>query len=227
MQSLFARCLILEPTDLNAKGCRSLIQSQIISLLVFPTFSVHSGLGMVGNALGKIVIIIIHWLNSKAQFRILYNLLTAPRTVFNTYVQAATVQSCASQVQHIERLAHATCRVPLGTKGQLIYQVWQSWNHIYHSIILLTEIIYRWRRGGKRSTRRKPLTTICPQEFLIHMSKTDLCDQLCSSCFFYKSKTMRLLTVLQRKLTWFQLKMAILRRTHMTETSSLSLPEVS
>ena len=39
----------------------------------------------------------------------------------NTYAQVAKAQSCANHVQHIERLSRATCRVPLGTKGQLSY----------------------------------------------------------------------------------------------------------
>ena len=39
-----------------------------------------------------------------------YNLLTAPRTVSNTYAQVARAQSCANHVQRIERLSRATCR---------------------------------------------------------------------------------------------------------------------
>ena len=50
-----------------------------------------------------------------------YYFLTAPRTVSNTYALVPRVQSCASHVQHIERLSRATCRVPLGMKGQLSY----------------------------------------------------------------------------------------------------------
>ena len=34
--------------------------------------------------------------------RFLYNLLTAPQTVSNTYAQVARAQSCANHVQHIE-----------------------------------------------------------------------------------------------------------------------------
>ena len=56
-----------------------------------------------------------------AQFKIFYNLLAAPQTVSNTYAQVAKVQLCANHVQHIERLSRTTCRVPLGTKGQLSY----------------------------------------------------------------------------------------------------------
>ena len=43
------------------------------------------------------------------------NLLTASRTVSNTYARVARVQSRANHVQHIERLSRATCRVPRGT----------------------------------------------------------------------------------------------------------------
>ena len=41
-------------------------------------------------------------------FEIFYNLLTAPRTVSNTYAQVARAQSCANHVQHIERLSRAS-----------------------------------------------------------------------------------------------------------------------
>ena len=45
----------------------------------------------------------------KAQSEIFDNLLTAPRTVSNTYTQVARAWSCANDVQHIERLSSATC----------------------------------------------------------------------------------------------------------------------
>ena len=57
--------------------------------------------------------------HSKAQFEILYYLLTAPRTVSNTLAQVAQAQLCVNHVQHIERLSRATCCVPRGKKGQL------------------------------------------------------------------------------------------------------------
>ena len=60
-----------------------------------------------------------------------------------------------SSADHVQ----VSCYVPLGTKGQLSYWVWQSWNRIYLSFILLTEPLNRWRWGGIRSTRRKPLAT--------------------------------------------------------------------
>ena len=53
--------------------------------------------------------------------RFFYNLLTAPRTVSNTYAQVAQAQSCANHVQHIECLSRASYYVTLGTKGQLSY----------------------------------------------------------------------------------------------------------
>ena len=67
-------------------------------------------------------------------------------------VQITCDTSSAYQVQ-------VSCYVPLGTKGQLSYWVWQRWNRIYLSFILLAEPLNRWRRGENRSSRRKPLTT--------------------------------------------------------------------
>ena len=52
-----------------------------------------------------------YYSHSKAQFEIFYNLLTAPRTVCNTYSQVAPGTSSVNHVQHIERLSRATCRV--------------------------------------------------------------------------------------------------------------------
>ena len=40
--------------------------------------------------------------------RFFYNLLTAPRTVSNTYAQVARAQPCANHVQHIECLSSAS-----------------------------------------------------------------------------------------------------------------------
>ena len=57
------------------------------------------------------IIIIIMIIELKGLFEIFYNLLTAPRTVSNTYPQVARTQSCANHVQHIERLSRAACRV--------------------------------------------------------------------------------------------------------------------
>ena len=58
-----------------------------------------------------IIIIIIIIVALKGAIRDFYNLLTAPRTVSNTYAQVARAQSFANHVQHIERLSRATCRV--------------------------------------------------------------------------------------------------------------------
>ena len=43
-----------------------------------------------------------------------YNFFTAPRTVSNTYAQAARAQLCTNHTQHTERLSRATCHMPLG-----------------------------------------------------------------------------------------------------------------
>ena len=50
-----------------------------------------------------IIIIIIIIIALKAPFEIFYILLTAPRTVSNTYAEVARAQSCANRMQHIER----------------------------------------------------------------------------------------------------------------------------
>ena len=52
--------------------------------------------------------------NNRIQSRkseIFYSLLTAPRTVSDTYAQVARAQSCANHAQHTEHLSRATCRV--------------------------------------------------------------------------------------------------------------------
>ena len=58
-----------------------------------------------------IIIIVIIIIALKGAVRDFYSLLTAPRTVSNTFAQVARAQSCANHVQHIERLSRATCRV--------------------------------------------------------------------------------------------------------------------
>ena len=65
------------------------------------------------------------------------------------------IMCSTSNAYHVQ----VSCYVPLGTKGQLGYLVWQSWNRIYLSFILLAEPLNQWRRGGNRSTRRKPMVT--------------------------------------------------------------------
>ena len=69
--------------------------------------------------------------------RYFYNLLTALRSVSNTYAQVSRSQSCANHVQHIGRLSRATCRVSRGMKGQFSYEVRQSLKHIYVSFLSL------------------------------------------------------------------------------------------
>ena len=88
-----------------------------------------------------------------------YNLLTAPRTVSNTYALVGRTQSGTNHVQHIERLSRATCRVPRGTKGQLmqLLNLTELKSHLF-SLYLNGLTMNRSRRGGNWSTRRKPLT---------------------------------------------------------------------
>ena len=52
-----------------------------------------------------------------------YILLTAPRTVSNTYAHVAKEPSYANHVQHIECVSYAACPEPRGTKGQLSCKV--------------------------------------------------------------------------------------------------------
>ena len=82
-----------------------------------------------------------------------------PRTVSNTYAQVAQAQLCANHVQHIERLSSATCHAAchLARRDSSAIKLWQSWNRIYLSFILLAEPFNRWtitipmrgRRHGK------------------------------------------------------------------------------
>ena len=74
------------------------------------------------SVLMELMMIVIIMIAFKGAVRdLFYNLLTLPRTTSSTYAQVAKAQSCANYVQHIESLSSATCRVPLGMKGQLIY----------------------------------------------------------------------------------------------------------
>ena len=68
----------------------------------------------------------------------IYNLLTVPRTVSNTYA-VARAQSCANHVQHIERSSRATCRVTCHVvrRDSSAIKFWQSFNRIYFSFIIL------------------------------------------------------------------------------------------
>ena len=74
---------------------------------------------MIATIVIMMIIIMIIIITLKGTIREFYDLLTAPRTAFNTYGQVARAQSCASHVQHIERLSDAACCVPRGTEGQL------------------------------------------------------------------------------------------------------------
>ena len=103
-----------------------------------------------------VIIIIIAFQGTNRDFP---NLLTAHRTVSNTYAQVARAQLCANHVQHIQRSSRATRYVPRDTMGQLSYSVWQSWNRICFSFILLAEPLTDERGQETGSTRRKPLAT--------------------------------------------------------------------
>ena len=75
-------------------------------------------------AIVVVVVVVVKFImiiGLKGASRDFCHLLTARRTVSNTYPPVARVQLCANHVQHIERLSRATCRVPRGTKGQLRY----------------------------------------------------------------------------------------------------------
>ena len=66
-----------------------------------------------------ITIIIITFKGATQDF---YNVLAAPQTVSNAYVQVARAQSCANHVQHHRApITCNMCYVPHGMKGQLSY----------------------------------------------------------------------------------------------------------
>ena len=91
-------------------------------------------------------------------FLFFYNLLTAPQTVSNTYVQVARAQPCANHRALITCKCHVTCHLVRRDSSAIKLDSW-IWNCIYLSFILLAEPLHRWRRGGNQSTRRKPLAT--------------------------------------------------------------------
>ena len=106
----------------------------------------------------------LHWRhNNRIQrrcSRFFNNLLTAPRTVSNTYAQVARAQSFANHVQHIQRLSRANVMLrATWYKGTAQLLSLTELKSHYLSFILLAEPLNWWRRGGNRSTRRKPLAT--------------------------------------------------------------------
>ena len=59
---------------------------------------------------------------------------------------------CKSRATHWALITcNMSCYMPRGTKGQLSYKVWQSWNRIYSSFILSAETINRSRGGGEET----------------------------------------------------------------------------
>ena len=111
-----------------------------------------------------IIIIIIIIIELKGAVRVcffFYNLLTAPRTVSNTYAQAARAQSCANHVQYIERLSRAarvTCQI-VGRSSSAV-----QFDRVEIALFQLFFFFF-WlnhqpmKEGRNRSTRRKPLAT--------------------------------------------------------------------
>ena len=75
-------------------------------------------------------------------------------------VQITCNTSSTYHVQHV--VLHATWY-----EGTAQLLSWQIYNRIYLSFFLLAEPLNWWRRGGNRSTRRKPLATsfryYCPK----------------------------------------------------------------
>ena len=109
------------------------------------------------NRLKERWVIIIIIITFKGAIRDFFTFSSQRRTRTLKWPEHNHVQiTCnTSSAYHVQ----VSCYVPLGTKGQLSCLVWQSWNRIYLSFILLAEPLNRWRRGGNRSTRRKPLAT--------------------------------------------------------------------
>ena len=73
------------------------------------------------------------------QFKIFYNLLTAPQTVSNTYARPGRNHlqiMCNTSSAYKYIMSYYMSR---GRKGQLSYEVWQGLNHIHLSFILLVE----------------------------------------------------------------------------------------
>ena len=130
----------------------------------------------------------------KGAIRDFYDLLTAPRTFSDTYAQVARTQSCANHVQHIERLS--TCHVSCATwcEGAARLLSVTELKSIYFSFIWLAETINRWKRGGNRSPRRKPLTTsfrechILKPENVISQRNVRFCNSCCSSASWSRPK---------------------------------------
>ena len=66
----------------------------------------------------KMMMMIIIIIAFKGAIRDFYNLLTAMRTVSNTFAQVPRAQSCANHVQHIEQPSRATCHVTCHVVGR-------------------------------------------------------------------------------------------------------------
>ena len=101
--------------------------------------------------------------NSRIQRRYLrsFTISSQRHEVSNMYAQVARAQSCANHVQHFECLSRTSVMLRAtwyeGT-AQLL-SLTELKLHLFELFILLAEPLNQWRRGGNRSTRRKPLAT--------------------------------------------------------------------
>ena len=89
-----------------------------------------------------------------------YNLLTAPWTISNTYAQVVWAQSHANHVQNIGLLyvQHVVLRAMWYEGTVQLLSLTELKSHLFE-LYFIGWTINRWRRGGNRSTWRNPLAT--------------------------------------------------------------------
>ena len=76
---------------------------------------------------------------------------------------------CKSRAAHRALVTcNMSCNVPSGTKGQLSYEVWQSWNRIYLSFILLPEPLTDERGEETGVPGENPLATSFRKCHILH-----------------------------------------------------------
>ena len=85
-------------------------------------------------------------LNSKTQIEIFYNLLTAPRTVYNMYAQVARAQSRATHRALIRATCPITCHVVRGDSSAIKFEFNSLFFSFLFSFILLTEPLKEGRK---------------------------------------------------------------------------------
>ena len=101
----------------------------------------------------------------KCHSRYLYNLLTAPRTVSDTYSQVVRAQSCAKHVQHVRRLPRATCRAPSGRDRSAMKSDRIQIAFILALVLWLKPLTDDGEETGV--TRRKPPTTRFRKSYIL------------------------------------------------------------